>query len=76
MEVTNVTQQELQTTARRLKDSGARLITIVGTDAGANLEVFISEIELSETFKYDRLSRRRAFLFPSNRLVYAYPRLI
>ena len=39
MDVTIVTQQEIQAVAKRLKDAGARLITIVGTDTGANLEV-------------------------------------
>lgn len=39
MDVTVITQQEIQAVAKRLKESGARLITIVGTDTGANLEV-------------------------------------
>ena len=39
MEVKIVTQPEMQEVARRLKESGARLITIVGYDAGATLEV-------------------------------------
>ena len=39
MEAKIVTQQELQDTARRLKAAGTRLITIVGTDTGANIEV-------------------------------------
>ncbi|HMK45008.1 MAG TPA: NADH-quinone oxidoreductase subunit C [Methanocella sp.] len=39
MNVKIITQPELQDIARRLKGSGARLITIVGTDAGANIEV-------------------------------------
>jgi len=40
MNVKIVTQQEIQDIARRLKASPeTRLITIVGTDAGANIEV-------------------------------------
>lgn len=39
MEVKVVTQQEIQAAARRLKESGARLITIVGTDTGKDIEV-------------------------------------
>ena len=39
MDVTIVTQQEVQAAAKRLKESGARLITIVGTDTGTNIEV-------------------------------------
>ena len=39
MDVNIITQQELQSAARRLKESGARLITIVGTDIGTSIEV-------------------------------------
>lgn len=34
-----VTQPELQSNVRRLKEAGARLITIVGTDVGTSLEL-------------------------------------
>lgn len=54
MEVTVVTQQEIQSAAKRLKDSGARLITIVGTDTGANLEVtyfFHTGVGKTETYR-------------------------
>jgi len=39
MDVKTVTQQEMQDVARRLKAAGTRLITIVGYDAGAEIQV-------------------------------------
>jgi ech hydrogenase subunit D len=39
MDVKTVTQQEMQDVARRLKAADTRLITIVGTDTGTNIEV-------------------------------------
>ena len=39
MDVKIVTQPEIQAEAKRLKEAGARLITIVGADTGANIEV-------------------------------------
>lgn len=39
MESTTITQAELQNTVRKLKDGGARLITIVGQDVGENIDV-------------------------------------
>lgn len=39
MDVKTVTQQEMQDVARRLKAAGTRLITIVGYDAGTEIQL-------------------------------------
>lgn len=54
MESTTVTQAELQAAVKRLKEGGARLITIAGQDVGQNIEVlyfFHTGISKAETYK-------------------------
>jgi ech hydrogenase subunit D len=53
MESKTVTQAELQGIVNELKARGARLITIVGVDAGENIEVlYFFNIGVSQTETY------------------------
>ncbi len=54
MESRTVTQAELQGVVNSLKSRGARLITIVGVDAGENIEVlyfFNTGVSQTETYR-------------------------
>lgn len=53
MEARTVTQAELQGIVKGLKERGARLITIVGVDAGENIEVlYFFNTGVSQTENY------------------------